>query len=98
MVAGSKAAGKHSMAAAPHARLDALVKRDTAAELENEAVVERTLNKLFSTGRDDVGFDELWQALRKSRMPLPRASIEAALDAMEAANKVMHRESRIHLI
>ena len=99
MVAGSKAAGKHSMAAAPHARSDALVvKRDTAAELENEAVVERTLNKLFSTGRDDVGFDELWRALHESQNMLPRAAIEVALESMEAADKVMYREGCVHLI
>ena len=98
MVAGRKAAGKHSMAAAPHARSDALVKRDTAAEVENEAVVERTLNKLFSTGRDDVGFDELWRALHESQNMLARAAIEVALEAMEAANKVMYREGCVHLI
>ena len=100
VAAGSKVASKRPMVAAPHAGLNVQVKRSNVKheKQENEAVVERTLNNLFSTGRDDVGFDELWQALRKSRMPLPRASIEAALDAMEAANKVMHRESRIHLI
>ena len=81
------------MAAALHAGSNKRVKQD---KQENEAVVERTLNKLFSTGCDDVGFDELWQALHKSR--ISRASVEAALVAMEVANKVMHRESRIHLI
>ena len=30
--------------------------------------------------------------------PLCGVQVEAALDAMEAANKVMHREGRIHLI
>ena len=77
---------------------DALVKRDTIAGLENEAVVEHMLNMLFSTGRDDIGFDELWRALRKSRSMLSRVAVEEALDAMEAANKVMHREGRVHLI
>ena len=66
--------------------------------MENEVAVERMLNKLFSTGRDDVGFDELWRALRKSRSMLSRAAVEEALDAMEDANKVMHREGRVHLI
>ena len=67
-------------------------------EIETEVSVERMLNRLFSTGRDDVGFDELWRALRKARSMLSRAAVEEALDAMEAANKVVHREGRVHLI
>ena len=29
---------------------------------------------------------------------MSRAAIDSALEAMEAANKVMHREGRVHLI
>ena len=69
-----------------------------AAAMANEAVVERALNKLFSTGRDDVCFGELQRALLHSGDAMSRAAIDSALEAMEAANKVMHREGRVHLI
>ena len=64
----------------------------TTARLE-EATVEDALNRLFCSGRDDVRLDELCDAV-----DMPMDAIEAALVAMEAANKIMHRESRIHLI
>jgi len=78
---------------------DVPTKRDTAvAAMANEAVVERALNKLFSTGRDDVCFGELQRALLHSGAAMSTAAIDSALEAMEAANKVMHREGRVHLI
>ena len=61
--------------------------------MQEEAAVERALNMLFCGGRDDVGFDELC-----ALVAMPTGAIEAALVAMEAAHKIMHRESRIHLI
>ena len=67
-------------------------------EMENEVAVERMLNKLFSTGRDDVCLGELQRALLHSGDAMSRAAIDSALEAMEAANKVMHREGRVHLI
>ena len=69
-----------------------------AAAVANEAVVERVLNKLFSTGRDDVCLGELQRALLHAGAAMSTAAIDAALEAMEAANKVMHREGRVHLI
>ena len=63
-----------------------------------DLVVEHALNKLFSTGRDDVCFGELQRALLHSGDAMSRAAIDSALEAMEAANKVMHREGRVHLI
>ena len=71
----------------------------TARELE--ASVEATLNMLFGRVRDDVPFDELYKTLIRK---VPRAiltgreAVEEALNKMEEANKVMHREGRIHLI
>jgi hypothetical protein len=69
---------------------------------EMEAAVESTLNMLFSrVGVDDVPFDELYNTLIRK---VPRAiltgqeAVEEALVKMEDANKVMHREGRIHLI
>ena len=71
-----------------------VVKLDVSAVKQREAArVERALNRLFATGRDDVGLDELC-----IMVDMPMGAIEAALVAMEAANKIMHRESRIHLI
>jgi len=71
----------------------------SAAELE--AAVEAALNRLFAGDRDDVPLDELVNALRQTEPRAAAAGREAlvtTLDAMEAANKVMHREGRIHLI
>ena len=71
----------------------------SAAEIE--AAVEASLNKLFTADVDEVAFTQLLSSLRSDE---PRAAgltsdqVEAALEAMEAANKVMHREGRIHLI
>ena len=78
------------------AKRNVRMKRDVEACVE--AVVERELNRLFSTGRDDVGLGELQCALRSSGEDMPMEAIEAALECMEAANKVMHREAHIHLI
>ena len=71
----------------------------TAREMEE--AVEATLNLLFGRVGDDVPFDELFKTLIRK---VPRAiltgreAVKEALDKMEAANKVMHREGRIHLI
>ena len=65
---------------------------------QDEIRVECGLNRLFSTGRDDVGFAELQQELQRGGTIMSVAAIETVLACMEAANKVMHRESRIHLI
>ena len=68
---------------------------------ELEKVVEDALSKLFSGNRDDCSFDELFTSMGTSDTRLlasGREAVESALDAMEAANKVMHREGRIHLI
>ena len=69
-----------------------LVKVDMSMA-EQVRVVEDALNKVFATDCEDVGFDELC-----AMVDMPRAAVEAALVVMEASNKVMHREARIHLI
>ena len=67
----------------------------TRWEVEEE--VERVLNRLFSVGVDDVGFEELRLGMGSALSAAPGA-LTAALVVMEAANKVLHREGRIHLI
>ena len=70
-----------------------------AAELEQ--VVEAALSKVFSGNRDDCTFDELYTTMVASDARVVasgREAVMASLDAMEVANKVMHREGRIHLI
>ena len=59
--------------------------------------MERVLNRLFSRGVDDVGFEELRLEMGSDLSAAPGA-LTAALVVMEASNKVMHREGRIHLI
>ena len=86
---------------AAEAPRDAAAKRNVRMkcdEAQDEAVVERELNALFSSGRDDVGFGELQCALCSSGQDMSVDVIEVALERMEAANKIMHREARIHLI
>ena len=76
----------------------------SAAQLqpaEVEMMVEETLNKLFAADRDDVPFEELYENIAAADVRIAAAGesiVEAALEAMEQANKVMHREGRIHLI
>ena len=67
---------------------------------EMEAKVEDALSLIFSEACDECSLDELLQMLGRD----PRAAAAGrdvamdALDAMEAKNKVMYREGRIHLI
>ena len=68
------------------------------AELEVE--VERRLMHHLD-GASDCSFDELFDVMAESDVRIVasgREAVERALDAMESANKVMHREGRIHLI
>jgi hypothetical protein len=74
------------------------VKRDRKEAQEQEEVVEKYLNKLFSSGHDDVAFLALEQSLLESNEGMPREAIEAALEAMEAGNKILFREGVIVLI
>ena len=74
------------------------VKCDMTTVMQEEATVRQELAKLFCTDLDDVGFDELQHALHCSGNGMTTGAIEAALERMEAANQVMHREGRIHLI
>ena len=74
------------------------VKFEVSAVEQDEIRVERVLNRLFCTGRDDVGFAELQQELQRGGTIMSVAAIETVLAYMEAANKVMHRESRIYII
>ena len=73
-------------------------KLEVSTVAQDEIRVECGLNRLFSTGRDDVGFAELQQELQRGGTIMSVAAIETVLACMQAANKVMHRESRIHLI
>ena len=66
--------------------------------LAEEAAVERALNRLFVRGCDDVAIGELLRELGRMRVDLEMGAVEAALAAMEDANKVMYRELHIHLI
>ena len=65
-----------------------------AAELENEAAIDGALKQLHSP----CPFSELQQMLESSGNGMPESAIRAALEAMEAANKVMFREERVHVI
>ena len=96
---------------------EAVVKRPrrlmplTAAEMKAE--VERLLNQLLPLGVDEVGIDDLYDAIRLHATIVPRwlshtvamaapadlhTEVEAALEAMEEENKVMSRDGRIYLI
>ena len=61
-----------------------------------EAEVERQLNRMFATGVDDVALDDLYAAMRPDARVVAAGdgAVEAALEAMEAANKVMHTSPR----
>ena len=73
-------------------------KLEVSTVAQDEIRVERVLNSLLCTGRDDVGFAELQQELQRGGTIMSVAAIETVLACMEAANKVMHRESRIYII
>ena len=74
------------------------VKRDRSESLAEEAAVERALNRPFARGCDDVDIGELLRELGRMRVDMDMGAVEAALAAMEEAQKVMYREPRIHLI
>lgn len=76
------------------------VKRDVAEAMAEQAVVERELNRLFAYGHDDVGLVDLLRALAHTHSgdEMDTGAVEAALVALEAANKIMYRDSRIYLI
>ena len=69
---------------------------------EMEVAVEATLNNLFVGGnRDEVPFNELYATLIRTEprvIQAGRKAVKEILMVMEAANKIMHREGRIHLI
>ena len=68
---------------------------------EMEVAVEATLNEIFAGDRNEVPFDELCTRLIRKEPRAVQAGREAVTEAlitMEAANKVMYREGRIHLI
>lgn len=72
-----------------------------ATDEELETAVEASLTLLFAGARDDCSFDELFEQISRSDARAAasgREGVSRALEAMEAANKVMHREGRIHLI
>ena len=63
--------------------------------------VERRLVHHEGDGASDCSFDELFDVMAESDVRIVasgREAVERALDAMESANKVIHREGRIHLI
>ena len=65
------------------------------------ALVEDTLNHMFGGVADDISFDDLWSHLAGIwEVPgcTTAAAVEDALRDMEAANKIMYRLGRIHLI
>ena len=76
----------------------------TEAELVHTS--EQALNALFlqPPGRNQIPFNEFWIALAAADVQSARtnvntiAEMELALDRMELANEVMHREGLIHLI
>ena len=65
-----------------------------------QAVVEDALTCTFAGVTDDCSYDELFERVYGDSRARAAgdAAVMRALDAMEAANKVLHRESRIHLI
>ena len=65
---------------------------------ELEAEVDMVLALLFSGGRDECTFDELFARLARDPRVCGRDAVTRVLGAMEAADKVMHREGRVHLI
>ena len=68
---------------------------------EMEVAVEATLNEIFAGDRNEVPFDELCTRLIRKEpraVQAGRDAVTEALITMEAANKVMYREGRIHLI
>jgi hypothetical protein len=69
---------------------------------EMEAAIEATLNVLFRPeGVDEVPFDGLYKTLirREPRaIQTGREAVEMTLRNMEAADQVILREGRIHLI
>ena len=69
-------------------------------DAELEEAVEKALTLLFAGNRDDCSFDELYEQMARDARVVAsgREAVERALDEMENANKVMHREGRIHLI
>ena len=62
--------------------------------------VEKALTRLFAGLRDEVSFDELFQHVGcdPCAAAAGKAAVTRVLDAMEAANMVVHREGRVHLI
>ena len=70
------------------------------SEHELEVEVESALTLLFAGDRDDCSVDELFAHLGKD----PRAAaagrdaLTQVLNAMEAANKLMHREGHVYFI
>ena len=67
---------------------------------ELEAEVEMVLALLFAGTRDECTFDELFAHLaRDPRVAVcGRDAVTRVLGTMEAANKVIYREGRVHLI
>lgn len=72
----------------------------TADQSTEEAFVLRCFTQAAG-GRDECTFDALFECMRlhNSRILLRhRASVEDALVRLEATNRLMHREGRIHLL
>ena len=62
--------------------------------------MEAALGFLFSGARDDCAFEELYARVgRDPRVAMSgRDAVTRVLGTMEAANKLMYREGRVHLI
>jgi hypothetical protein len=56
--------------------------------------VEATLNKIFAGSRDEVPLSEVHVEPRVAQAG--RGTVEETLVDMEAADKLMHREGRVH--
>ena len=75
-------------------------KSELYSDGELEAEVDMVLALLFCGTRDECTFDELFASLaRDSRVAAcGRDAVTRVLGTMEAANRVVHREGRVHLI
>ena len=80
------------------------------AELKDclSRIVEECLTQIFADNRDDCSVDELVDSmmltgqyakrLAASGRETVKEAVEGELHALEEANKVMHRDGRVHLI
>ena len=70
----------------------------TADQSTDEAFVLRCFTQAAG-GRDECTFDALFECMQRHNARVQarhRASVEDALARLEASNRLMHREGRIH--